>query len=283
METRNTIKTDVYQVITDRIMEQLENDIMPWKMDCTKSGMPKNLVSGIPYRGINVLLLGTLGYSQNLFLTYKQLKELGGKVKWNEEPCPVIYWQNFEEDKTKKPIPRYRNVYNVEQCEEIPQDKIPVIEQIVFSEKQCEKIIKEMPVRPAFQESDAVYYDKESDCLNMPAKACFESSEQYFENFFHKLVQSTAHPKRLDRKGFADISPNPAEQLIVEIGTSFLNALVGIEDSEEPEFEDINRWFKELRKDKRLIIYAATQAQKAVDFILHANTNAKEKEKELTL
>ncbi|HIJ80580.1 MAG TPA: DUF1738 domain-containing protein [Desulfuromonadales bacterium] len=55
---------DVYQIVTDRILELLERGTVPWRKPwATSQGMPKNLVSNKEYRGINVFLLGCQQYS----------------------------------------------------------------------------------------------------------------------------------------------------------------------------------------------------------------------------
>ena len=71
---------DVYSIVTNRIIELLEKGVVPWRQTWTDAGLPQNLISGKPYRGINVWLLASLHYSQNRFLTFKQVKEMGGSV-----------------------------------------------------------------------------------------------------------------------------------------------------------------------------------------------------------
>ena len=94
-QTKNKSR-DVYSIVTDRIIEHLEKGIVPWQQDWTKSGVPKNLISQKNYRGVNICLLASMQYAQNYFLTYKQVKELGGSVKKGENSCPVIYWNRTE-------------------------------------------------------------------------------------------------------------------------------------------------------------------------------------------
>src|SRR5437773_545481 len=76
----NTAPIDVYKLVTDKIIAQLEKGQVPWKRPWTISGLPQNLISGRPYRGINVMLLASLNYAQNYFLSFKQTKEIGAHV-----------------------------------------------------------------------------------------------------------------------------------------------------------------------------------------------------------
>jgi antirestriction protein ArdC len=48
---------DVYSVITERIIEKLEQGTIPWHKPWRSIGAPRNLVSKKSYRGINVWLL----------------------------------------------------------------------------------------------------------------------------------------------------------------------------------------------------------------------------------
>lgn len=98
------------------------------------TGLPKNLISKRPYQSINLLLLNSLSYEQNLFLTWKQLKIFGGSVKKGEKGTIVVFnkiiesqTENNREIKVeKKFFLRYYKVFNVSQCTDIPSAFIPV-------------------------------------------------------------------------------------------------------------------------------------------------------------
>src|SRR5829696_3404640 len=128
---QTTRKADVYQIVTDRIIQQLEQGIIPWLKPWTEAGVPQNLISRRPYRGINVWLLASLNYRQNFFLTFKQVKELGGTVRKGERSNMVVFrkWEEKEDKGTgemkKVPLLRYYSVFNVAQCEGMPEEMIP--------------------------------------------------------------------------------------------------------------------------------------------------------------
>lgn len=273
-------KRDVYEIITDRIIEKLEQGVVPWHQPWTESGLPRNLVSKKPYRGINVLLLSSLGYQQNFFLTHKQIEQLGGSVKESEKPYPVCYWnwpEKGENEESKKvPIFRYYSVFNIEQCEGLPIEVIP--ERNPFHDNPplevCEAIVEEMPKKPMikFKENRA-YYHPFFDFINMPKMKTFTSSETYYCTLFHELIHSTGHLSRLNRKEVVQMKSLGAdaysiEELIAETGACFLCSMAGIS---ELVFDNsasyINAWLERLKNDKRLIVYASAKAQKAVDFI----------------
>ena len=74
----------VYEIITNRILEQLDKGLIPWRKPWI-SQMPKNLVSKKEYRGINVLMLSFSDYDSPYWLTFKQCKDKGGHVKKGEK------------------------------------------------------------------------------------------------------------------------------------------------------------------------------------------------------
>src|SRR5476649_1420644 len=89
---------DVFSIITNRIIEQLAQHVIPWQKPWTEAGHPQNLFSKRPYTGINTWLLGSLGYSQNYFLTWKQLKAVGASVKKGEKGTMVVFWKPLSPD-----------------------------------------------------------------------------------------------------------------------------------------------------------------------------------------
>ena len=68
---------NVYELVTARIIEQLEAGAAPWKQTWKgPASQPTNLVSGKPYRGINTFLLSAEGYASQYWLTYGSCKEI---------------------------------------------------------------------------------------------------------------------------------------------------------------------------------------------------------------
>ena len=103
----------VYDVVTDRILAQLEAGTIPWQKPWGgKAGMPQNLKSGKAYRGINVFLLHSLGYESPHFLTFKQARDRGGSVRKGEKGCPVVFWKWLEveqaDETTNRRVPMLR-------------------------------------------------------------------------------------------------------------------------------------------------------------------------------
>jgi antirestriction protein ArdC len=287
MESNNApaAKLDVYALVTNRIIELLERGTAPWQLPWTHGGLPMNLLTKRPYRGINLWLLLSIGYEQNLFLTWDQLKSINGSVKRGEKGHIVVFYKTLkkhaeldEEEKERSiPLLRYYKVFNVEQCTGIPAHLLPEIKHETINPIfACEKIVAQMQQCPPIKhEKQQAFYDPARDYVNMPKRRSFKSSESYYGTLFHELVHSTGHEKRLKRKTITEMAefgsePYSLEELIAEIGTCYLCSHVGILAKEEANSAAyIQGWLKKFKNDKRFVIYASSYAQRATDYILN--------------
>jgi len=84
---------DVYQIVTDKIIGMLEAGVVPWRKPWSSAGLPRNLVTKKPYRGINHFLLSASKYISPFWLTYKQANELGGSVRRGEQSTLIVFWK----------------------------------------------------------------------------------------------------------------------------------------------------------------------------------------------
>ncbi|MBK8609381.1 MAG: DUF1738 domain-containing protein [Chitinophagaceae bacterium] len=292
MDSNNTSSTklDVYEIVTNRIIDLLEAGTVPWQKPWTDSGVPMNLISKRAYRGINLWLLLSLNYERNLFLTWDQLKKIGGSVNKDEHGHVVVFWKNVkkeseegeQEGKAKTvSMLRYYKVFNIAQCRDIPTDLIPeLLKDEIPPIHECETIIQTMPDCPIIKHKEnKAFYHVVEDYINMPKKKSFKTIEAYYSTFFHELVHSTGAEKRLCRKTITEMAefgsePYSIEELIAEMGAAYLNSYTGILDKEMGNsVAYIQGWLEKLKNDKRFIISASGQAQKAVDLILGRKDN----------
>jgi antirestriction protein ArdC len=282
----SSTKLDVYQMVTDRIIALLEAGTVPWQKPWSASGLPMNVLSKRAYRGINLWLLLSLNYERNLFLTWDQLKKIGGSVNQGQHGHIVVFWKQVKkvpEELDEKgnarttPMLRYYKVFNVEQCRDIPKDLIPeLVTDDMDSLHECEAIISTMPDCPVIKHKEQkAFYHVGEDYINMPKKKSFTSPESYYSTLFHELVHSTGAEKRLGRKSVVEMAefgsePYSMEELIAELGASYLNSFTGILEKQiENSASYISSWLEKFRNDKRFIISASGQAQRAVDLILN--------------
>jgi len=278
---------NVYEVITARIIEQLEAGTAPWQKPWKVTGtdgIPRNLVTDRPYRGINIWILLSSGFSSPYWLSFRQARELNGHVRKGEKGLPVVYWKfgtrevQDGDETVEKPsvLCRFYSVFNIEQCEGVlAPDKSAEPRPDVSPIETCERVVNQWLQKPAIQHGgDRASYRKTADCVCMPNAVAFESMEEYYSTLFHELTHATGHPTRLNRsslmeaESFGDESYS-REELVAEMGAAFLCGLTGIENRTiNNSAAYLHNWLKALKDDSRLVLVAAGQAHKAADLIL---------------
>ena len=276
---------DIYQAITDRFVEQLKRGTVPWQKPWF--GV-QNIVSRKPYRGINALLLGSTDYQSPFWITFKQALDLGGHVRKGERSTPVIYYKILEKrDEAGKvmlrndgrpariPVVRWANVFNLDQTEGIQAPSMTVNQ---GTTQPCEKaaaIVENARLCPIHHAGFAAYYSPQDDVIRIPAPSTFHSREDYCHSLYHEMIHASGHSSRLDREGVTQQARFGSEryskeELVAELGAAFLSNEAGILDSVR--FENsaayLGSWINKLENDPRMIVSAASQAQKASDFVL---------------
>ena len=91
----------VYEIITEKIIKQLESGVAPWRKPWTCQ-TPANLITQKEYRGLNVFTLASQGFPSRFWLTFNQVSKLGGRIWKGEKSSPVIFWNVGEEQETVK-------------------------------------------------------------------------------------------------------------------------------------------------------------------------------------
>ena len=295
------MKTDLYQQVTDRIIDQLEKGVVPWNPRCrARGGLPRNYSTKKDYRGINVFLLGSLGFSSPDFMTFIQAKELGGHVRKGEKGFLVVKYGTFTRIEESAPallpdssgeesIGRYLKgytVFNVSQIDGIEFPPAVVPPELPLTEKtvKARVIVDGMPNPPEIRTGGSVpCYCPPLDFVQMPERGFFRSEEAYFSTLFHELGHSVGSIKRLARKSLLENRGYGAagdtsrkiyaeEELVAEMTSAFLSAHAEINGDELPNSAAyLKGWMDALKsKDaKGWIFRAASQAQKAADYILN--------------
>ncbi len=292
-------KPNIYQIVTDRIIDSLKQGIIPWekpwKSPTVKGGsFPRNFHTGKPYRGVNVFLLWASPYSSPYWLTFKQAQELKGNVRKGEKGTQIVFYKQLQTRASKdtKPTPidsdekndrapfvlTYYTVFNVEQCENL---QVPTVEETspiadIDANETCEAIVTGWEGRPALnltgQHEGRAYYRPATDAVHMPLRSRFVDAAHYYSTLFHELIHSTGHESRLTRtfgNTFGD-ELYSKEELVAETGAAFLCAIAGIanENTDRNTTAYIQNWIEKLQGDNRFIVHAAANAQKAVDLII---------------
>jgi len=283
---------DIYAIVTEKIINLLESGVVPWRRPWTATGLPRNLVSKKPYRGINHFLLSATKYVSPFWMTMRQANELGGHVRKGEESTVVVFWkvddakqstEDFDgqeaDGKTRRRfLLRYYRVFNLEQCE-LPQavlDKLPKIETHEHDPiEAAERIIAGMPNPPEIEYAGSkAFYSPIADRITLPPRELFTNAEEFYATAMHETVHSSGSRKRLAREGICEAAPFGSavyskEELCAEMGAAFLCAEAGISNAViGNQAAYIAGWLKKLRDDRKLVVHAAAQAQKAADYIL---------------
>ena len=275
----------VYEIVTNRIIEELERGIISWQKPW--GGMEGGAVSGTtgkPYSLLNQMILGKPG----MYFTFNQIQKLGGRVRKGEKAQMVVFWkqvpakevdkQTGEQREKLVPMLRYYSVFHLDQIDGL--NIVPTAEpQKPATHAQADEIISAYIQRSGVELehriSDEAYYSPSADRVVLPMIEQFNSTGEYYSTAFHELAHSTGHRSRLDRLRATAHFGNESyskEELVAEIGAAALMNHVGLENAST--FRNstayIQSWLTALRNDKRMIVSAASRAEKAVDYILGA-------------
>jgi antirestriction protein ArdC len=273
---------NVYEIVTQQVIKSLESGVAPWRKPWS-SAMPCNLISQKPYRGLNVFMLATAGFESKYWLTLNQANKIGGRIKAGSKSHLVTFWNvgqekiNAKTGRLQKPfLLRYYRVFNLCQTEgiDLPRAVFELNKRNEFEAVEAaESLAESMPNPPAFEQSDAAWYSPGRDCVGLPARSLFHSPAEYYSTLFHELGHSTGHANRLHRENFDNPShfgseSYSKEELIAEMTAAFLCGLSGIErQTLENSASYLQNWISRLKADSKLILSAASAAQKAADYI----------------
>ena len=272
---------DIYQTVTDRMIAEMEQGIIPWKKPWMATGAAISHTTGKPYSLLNQMLLGRPGE----YLTFKQVQQENGHVRRGEKSHMVVFWKWLDKEDeetgevTQIPFLRYYNVIHIDQCEGITAKHMQQNPNPASPDQTAEAIIAEYSGREGLtiehREGDAAFYQPALDRIVLPLMKQFKETAEYYGTAFHEMVHSTGHMKRLARLeapahfGGEEYSK---EELVAEIGSAALVNHCGIEtrDSFHNSAAYIQNWLTALKNDKRFIVSAAGKAEKAVNYILGA-------------
>lgn len=295
-----TTKPNVYEMVTEQIVAQLEQGTVAWRKPW-RSGVgvgPTNLVSNKAYRGINVFLLAVQPYASPYWLTFNQMTTLGGNLKkingadekgTGQKSTLVVFWQMLRvrdgEDQKLIPMLRYYRVFNLDQTEnvhipkgrvtdekneEVEFDAITAAEAIVAGYQNPPKISENQP---------AAWYRADIDLINLPKRELFETPDEFYTTLFHELGHSTGEKNRLDRLAPTYFGSHEygREELVAEMTAAFLSAEAGIESTQDNSAAYLASWITTIREDTKAVVVAAGKAQKAADLILGRTSEEYEK------
>ena len=275
---------NVYQMVTDRIIAELQKGRIPWKKywSGTRSGA-YNRITKKPYSLMNQMLLGQSGE----WATYKQWQELGGHIRKGEKASFVTFWKiqpyediNADGETEIKEIPllRYYNVFHISQVEGVKplkDVKLNDIEPIAEAERIKEAYKEREHIQIKEVISNEAFYSPSGDYIQVPCKEQYTVANEFYSVLFHEITHSTGHKTRLDRftTGAAAMFGSETyskEELVAELGSAIILNQIGIETPQT--FKNsaayIQNWLQVLKNDNKFIVSAASKAEKAVNYIM---------------
>ncbi len=291
MANQSSTRQDVYTRVTAQIIAELEKGvrpwIKPWSVEHAAGRITRPLRhNGIPYRGVNVLLLWgealEKGYAAPLWMTYKQSQELGAQVRKGEHGSLVVFADHFTKTETNDqgeaveyaiPFMKGYTVFNLEQIEGLPEhfyaqpvNPLPLAERIEHADT-----FVTATGAAIHHGGNQAFYAPSRDMIQIPPFEAFKDKESYYSTALHELTHWTRHDKRLardfGRQRFGD-EGYAREELVAELGSAFLCADLGITpDIRDDHAAYLGHWLKILENDKRAIVSAAAHAQRAADFL----------------
>lgn len=294
-------KMNIYEMVTNRIIEQLQKGIVPWQRPWSGASLADggaiNYCTRKPYSYLNQLLLGRKGE----WLTFKQVKDNGGSIKKGAKSGVVVYYTTVTRTKREKeneegesivetvsqlhtfPILKYYHVFHISDCTGI-ESKIKEVQpnEDIKPVDAAENIINGYLGRESglkFQNdkvSGDAYYSPSQDMVVVPKLSQYEIVEEYYSTTFHELTHSTMHPNRCNRKsdmkssmfGGEDYS---REELVAELGSAMLCNASGLDCDKafKNSVAYIQGWLKKLKNDNKMIIWASARAEKAAKYIMN--------------
>lgn len=288
-------KYDTAKALADKLIEMLEKGVSPWhkSWNCGGCGLPRSVNERV-YRGMNIFILGMMGYDNPYWTTFKKCRELGGTVRKGEKGCPVMYWQSKDipavdedgypvlDDNGKQKVKRIMvirgyTVFNASQCDGLPDKYYP--KPVKANTKRHKDCKAAKAVWDGYKDKPKLVHGSSGCCyvplvdeIRMPDMERFDSVGEYYASLFHEACHSTGHEKRLNRKmtGAFGSEQYGKEELIAEMGAQILCQQCGITRTLENTAAYCKSWAKAIKSMPnygKAIVCAAAQAQKASDYI----------------
>jgi antirestriction protein ArdC len=238
-------RKNVYQMVTDRIVEMMQNGLIPWQKPWhgpkgkeSTEGMAISYVTRRAYSVINQWLLGEPGE----YLTFKQIQERGGSIIKGEKSRMVVFFtkceyikkdeETGEEKLASYPLLKYYNVWHINQTTGIesklttdatePEPAVAMdaaADAIIEGYLSREEALKFQNNKP----SNRAYYSPSEDKVVVPMPEQYDAIAEYYSTTFHELVHSTLKASRCDREAenkasFFGNHEYSREELVAEIG-----------------------------------------------------------------
>ena len=292
---------DYYRQVADRLIAQIERGTAPWTQawEPGTRKLPCNVKTGKPYRGMNSVELASAadhrGYSDERWGTFKQVRDLDGRVRRGEKGVAILYWrfeiqrklvdtegrpvldeegrQKVQLEPLRSPQAFRYTVFNADQCDGLPAPERgkPTWEGI----QAADRVLAGSGARIEHTADSRAYFDLDRDRIVLPFKEQFASAPTYYQSALHELGHWTGHPSRLNRatliEGTRDgygSKPYAREELRAEISSMITGDRLELGHDPGRHASYVGAWIQALREDPREIYRASKDAQGISDYVL---------------
>lgn len=289
----NGSRTDFYARITEKIIADLEQGVRPWVKPWSTGHLADRVSrplrhNGLPYQGINTLLLWSesvaKGFASPFWMSFKQALELGGHVRKGETGTTVVFAGSYSKTETNVngeevergvPFLKAYTVFCADQIEELPSHYYATAEPPAKSVERIEhadRFFDNTGAKICYGGGTA-FYSPSTDHIQLPHPESFRDMASFVAIRGHETLHWTAAPNRMNRdlnRYHKDPTARAREELLVEVGSCFLCADLGIVPELEPRPDHasyIQSWLTVLGSDQRAIFTAAAHAQRAVAYL----------------
>ena len=269
---------DVFKVVTDQILAQLDKGIIPWRRPWSTDA-PTSYATNKEYQGINTILLQS-NYESPYWITFRQAQKMGGAIRAGEKGSPIVFVDRMVKEETNKegqvvlrPIHflKYYTVFNWCQTKGLPEklpverdnQQIPGAEELLRRRGPCIEI-----------DTEQAYYRPHSDKIYLPTLDQFESSEAYYATAYHELTHWTGGAGRLCRDSISNYhmgkDVRSQEELTAEMGAAFFCQIAALDTSQTLQNSTayIQSWIQHLQNNPKWVLKASKQAREAVEYVM---------------
>ena len=296
------------QKLVDTITANLENNHSLWRQGWRVTGAPVSAITGKRYNGVNRLLLSAAtmerGYSDNRWLTYKQMQEKGWEFKRDAEGNSMgkkagvsIEYFSFYDKSTKQAfdkhaldgmteaekddymdenvvaLRKYYCVFNGDVIDGIPEREKATVDPSGLNAR-AERVLRYWSDNEAeiVYGGDEAFYDRETDKIHSPERDKFVDLPEFYYTSLHEVGHSTGHKSRLNRDlGNGRDTPEYAiEELRAEFASMFMAQDFGIvmdEKHVENNSAYIQFWRDQIKEDPNVLFRAIADAEKITKYV----------------
>jgi len=274
------MKTDIYAIVTQQIIEILEQGAGDWEHYLTEAARAGNVArnaEGRAYTGINAISLAFArarhGYKSHRWATFKQVKAKGGQVLKGSKGMPVLFFSVVDKksddlsEESRYAIARYYTVFNFDQTT-LVDDSAPV-DETPKTIAGCAGDFVGIDI--THSNTNSAFYSPAMDRITMPNLDLWKSEGHYFSTLVHECSHWTGHKSRLNRD-FASrffTYQYAMEELVAELATCFFAAATNTEfHSQRNSAAYLGHWLTKAKEDSKALVTVASKAQKACELLL---------------